>query len=259
VTWTPTRLELERDGAILRVWLARPERRNALDTTALEEIAALFGALQRDFETRVVVLGGRGLSFCAGADRRDPPGREALRADSGASDRARRFAAQVGLRACRAVEDAEVVTIARVHGHAIGGGAALALACDFRVAAEDAVFQIPEVDLGIPLAWGAAARLAHEVGAARARQAILLCDRFDAREALAWGAVHQVVPVAELDAAVDAWAQRLAAKPEIAVHMTKTQFRAYAALARLGDFTETDGDALSIASRLGVARKAFPS
>jgi enoyl-CoA hydratase/carnithine racemase len=252
-----TTLELERDGAVLRVWLNRPARRNALDTTALEEIAALFGSLARDFAVRVVVLGGRGASFCAGADRRDPPGRETMRADSGASERERRFAAQIGLRACRAIEDAEVPTIARVHGHAIGGGAALALACDFRIAAEDAVFSIPEVDLGIPLAWGATARLAHEIGAARAREAILLCDRFDARRAEAWGAVHRAVPAAQLDAAVDDWARRLVAKPEIAVHMTRTQLRAYAARARLGDFTESDGDALALASRLGVARAAF--
>jgi enoyl-CoA hydratase/carnithine racemase len=250
-------LELERDGAIARVWLSRPERRNALDTTALEEIAALIGSLASDFAIRVAVLGGRGVSFCGGADRKSPPGRERLVADSGATDRERRHVAQIGLRAARAIEDAEVVTIARVHGHAIGGGAALALACDFRVAAEDAVFQIPEVDLGIPLAWGATARLAHEVGAARAREAILLCDRFDARTAERWGAVHRAVPAAELDAVVDDWARRLAAKPEIAVHMTKTQFRAYAALGRLGDFTESDGDALAAASRLGVARRVF--
>jgi enoyl-CoA hydratase/carnithine racemase len=249
VTWS--RLELERDGAILRVWLARPERRNALDTAALEELAALFGSLARDFASRVVVLGGRGPSFCAGADRRDPPG------ISGATERKRRYAAQIGLRACRAIENAELVTIARIQGHAIGGGAALALACDFRIAADDAVFQIPEVDLGIPLTWGASARLVHEIGAARAREAILLCDRFDARQAAAWGAVHVAVPAGELDASVDAWARRLAAKPEIAVHMTKTQLRAYAALSRLGDFTESDGDALAIAARLGAARKAF--
>jgi enoyl-CoA hydratase/carnithine racemase len=252
-----TRLELERDGAILRVWLNRPERRNALDTAALDEIAAVYESLQRDFATRVVVLGGRGLSFCSGADRRDPPGREVLRAESGASDRQRRHAAQIGLRACRAIEDAEVVTIARVHGHAIGGGVALALACDFRIAAEDTVFHVPEVDLGIPLTWGATARLVHELGAARARELILLCDRFDARQAVAWGAVHRAVPAAQLDATVDAWAQRLAAKPEVAVHMAKSQLRAHALLARLGNLTEFDGDLLQSASRGERGRSSF--
>lgn len=255
MTWQT--LETERDGAILRVWLARPARRNALDTTALEEIAALFTQLDRDFATRVVVLGGRGLSFCAGADLRDPPGRAQMRAESGASERARRHAAQVGLRAARAIEECEALTIARLHGHAIGGGVVLALACDFRIAAEDTVFAVPEVDLGIPLTWGAVPRLAHEIGAARAREAILLCERFDARRAEAWGVVHRAVPAAELDAMVDDWARRLAAKPEIAVHMTKTQLRAYARTARLGDVTEGDGDLLAAASRLGAARRTF--
>jgi enoyl-CoA hydratase/carnithine racemase len=154
------------------------------------------------------------------------------------------------LRACRAIEDAEVVTIARIHGHAIGGGVALALACDFRLAADDAIFQVPEVDLGIPLTWGATARLVHELGASRAREAILLCDRFDARTAESWGAVHRAVPIADLDATVDAWAQRIAAKPEVAVHMAKSQLRSHARVAHLGDLTELDGDLLQSASRL---------
>jgi enoyl-CoA hydratase/carnithine racemase len=149
------------------------------------------------------------------------------------------------------------VTIARVHGHAVGGGLALALACDFRIAAAGTRFHVPEVDLGIPLSWGATPRLVQEVGAARAREIILLCDVFDAARAEAIGLVHRCVPEAELDAAVDAWAERLAAKPEMAVHMTKTQLRAYAALATLGDVTETDGDLLRESSRGTAARAAF--
>ena len=80
-------LALEKNGPIAHVWLDRPESRNALNTLALEEIAELFTALQRDFETRVVILGGRGASFCAGADRKDPPGVARMRASSGASER----------------------------------------------------------------------------------------------------------------------------------------------------------------------------
>jgi enoyl-CoA hydratase/carnithine racemase len=250
-------LDLERDGPILRVWLDRPGCLNALDTGALEEIAALFDSLRSDFGTRVVVLGGRGPSFCAGADRRSPPGSERMGASTDATERERRWVAQLGRRACRAIADAEPVTIARVHGHAVGGGFALALACDLRIAAEDAVFHVPEVDLGVPLSWGASARLVHEVGAARAREVILLCERIDAARAERWGLVHRVVPNERLEAAVADWASRMAAKPEVAVHMTKTQFRAYANRSVLGDVTETDGDLLLEASRLGVARQSF--
>ena len=250
-------LSVERDGAVLRVWLDRPERRNALDTATLEALTGLYQGLQRDFRTRVVVLGGRGPSFCAGADRRSPPGSERMTASSGAGDRERRQAAQIGWRACRAIEECEVVTLARVHGHAVGGGVALALACDFRIAAQGTVFHVPEVDLGVPLTWGAAPRLISEVGAARARELILLCDRVDARTAERWGLVHRVVPASRLDAEVDAWARRLAEKPEVAVHMTKTQFRAWSRRGVLGDVTETDGDLLLAASRSAAARASF--
>ena len=248
---------VEREGPLLRVWLDRPERRNALTTATLDGLAELYTGLQRDFETRVVVLGGRGPSFCAGADREQPPGAERMAAASGASERERRHAAQIGWRACRAIQDCEVVTLARVHGYVIGGGLALALACDFRIAAQDAVFQVPEVDLGIPLAWGATPRLVAEIGAARARELILLCDRVDAATAERWGLVQRVTTAAQLDAEVERWAQRLAAKPEAAVHMTKSQFRALSRRGALGDASETDGDLLLSASRSAAARASF--
>ena len=252
-------LELERAGPVLHVWLARPARRNALNGAALVEIERLFTELQTDFATRVVVLGGRGPSFCAGADRNDPPGSRRMRAASGASERERRHTAQLGRRACAAIAALEAVTIARLHGHVLGGGLALALACDFRLAAEGARLGLPEVDLGVPLTWGATPRLIHEVGAARARELLLLGDFVDAERAERIGLVHRVLPADALDATVREWAERLAAKPEIAVHMTKTQLRAYALRAVLGDVSESDADLLLEASRVGVARESFRS
>lgn len=250
-------LELERDGPILRVWLARPEKRNALSGTVLREIEALFGDLQTDFETRVVILGGRGLAFSSGADRGDPPGSARMAAGSGVSDRERRHTAQLGQRACQAIEALEAVTLARLHGYVLGGGLALALACDFRFAAEGTILGLPEVDLGIPLTWGATPRLVHEVGAARARELLLLKERIEAGEAERIGLVHRVFASNALDAAVDEAALRLAEKPEIAVHMTKTQLRAYAQRSVLGDVREGDGDMLLEASRSGAGRDNF--
>ena len=257
MTWST--LQVDRQDSILHVWLDRPEKRNALNGKVLEEIADLFGGLQRDFQSRVVIFGGRGPSFCGGADRGDPPGSARLRASSDATDRERRHVAQLGLRACRAIEEAEAVTLARIHGHAIGGGLALALACDFRIAAEGSALQLPEVDLGVPLTWGATPRLIQEVGAARAREMILMCEPVDAATAARWGLVHRCVSADRLDATIDDWARRLVSKPEVAVHMTKTQFRAYARRAVFGDVTETDGDLLLGASRIGAARENFRS
>ncbi len=249
-------LLIDPQGPITYVWLNRPERRNALNEQALEEIAAAFTELQRCFDTSVIVLGGRGRSFCAGADRKDPPGAR-MAVGSGAGPRERRYASQLGRRALQAIAAVEAITIVRVHGHAIGGGLALALACDLRIAAVDTVFQIPEVDLGIPLSWGAVPLLVAEVGAARAKELILLCDRFDAAAAERYGMLNSVVSPEQLDVTVGDWARRLTQKAPWAVHMTKTQFRAYAQSVALGDVTEGDGDLLGAAAREDPTRFAF--
>jgi enoyl-CoA hydratase/carnithine racemase len=237
------------------VWLARSERLNAINPLMLQEIGDLFSSLEKDFEARVVVLGGRGRSFSAGADRKAPVAEQVLPEPQ--SDRERRWQAQLGRRACRAIEECEAVTVARVHGHAVGGGCCFALSCDFRVMADDAFLRVPEVDLGVPLTWAAAPRLIHEIGAARAREVLLLCEDIDAPKALDWGMVHRVVPAADLDACANDLAQRLADKPEMAVYMTKTQLRGYARLATLGDATESDSDIINVALRSESAKDLF--
>lgn len=235
-------IEVEADGAVARVWLNRPRQHNPLSGTVLEELIAAFDALQRQPEIGVIVLGGRGPSFSAGADRKDPPGRLAI--GSGAGARTRRYASQLGRRVLQAIERAEAITVARLHGHVIGGAVLLALACDLRLATTSTSFWIPEVDLGIPLTWGGVPRLARAVGPARARELILLCDRFGAADAERWRMINRVVAEDQLDATVDAWATRLAEKPPWAVHMTKNQFRAYDQVALLGEVGELDGDLL---------------
>ena len=246
-------LTVERDGPVLRIWLDRPAKRNPLNGTALKEITAVFTSVGEDPDVRVVVLGGRGPSFSGGADRSDPPGASSPEPTA----RERRWVAQLGRRAARAVDDCEVPTIARLHGHVVGGAAVLAVACDFRIAADDTSIWIPEVDLGIPLTWGAVPMLVRECGMARARQTIVLCDRIPVVDAERWGLVHRVVPAADLDAAVEEWAQRLAAKPSAAMSMTTSQLRAYGAVFRSGDLTELDGDLLLGASQSAEARTAF--
>jgi enoyl-CoA hydratase/carnithine racemase len=247
-------LELERSGPVLRVWLDRPARRNAASPALLRELGDLFLALETEFDVRAVVLGGRGPSFCAGFDRK-PPEREEEPRERGA--RERRWLAQIGRRACRAIEECEALTVARVQGHAIGGGMCFALACDFRVAARDAVFRLPEVELGIPLSWGAVPRLVHEIGAARARELLLLCTELDGARAAEWGVAHRAVAPDALDREVDALVAALLAKPELAVHMTKTRLRGYSRRASLGDATEADGDLVAAASRDAAFRSAF--
>jgi len=249
-------VEIESQGPIARLWLSRPTVHNALDADTLEALIAACHRLQVEFDVPVVVLGGRGPSFSSGADRRNPPAR--LARDSGKSARERRYVAQLGRRVLEAIERLEAITIARLHGHVIGAGVVLALGCDLRVAAASTRFAIPEVDLGIPLTWGAVPRLVREVGAARAKELILLGDRVDAAEALRLGLVNRVVADDDLDRVIDDWARRLADKPRVALHMTKTQFRAYGRASVLGDVTEGDGDLLAAASAEDPARFALP-
>lgn len=242
-------LELEQTGSVLHVWLNRPRVRNALDDQVLTEIATLFTGLADRYDVTVVVLGGRGASFSSGADRRNPPG------EAGSGERERRWRSRVGYRACQAIADCEAFTVARLHGHVIGGGVALALACDFRVAAESTRLRLPEVALGIPLTWGTVPRLIHEIGAARARELTLLTEWFDARRADALGVVHRVVAEEALDAEVAAMVGNLVDKPELAAHITKTQFRAYAGPWGDASFAESDLRALSM--RSSAAAEAF--
>lgn len=248
-------LELEQDGPVLRVWLNRPERLNAISSVMLQEIGDVFLSLETAFDTKVVVLGGRGRSFCAGADRKPPEPEQQVSTPQ--TDRERRWLDQLGRRACQAIENCDVVTVARIHGHAVGGGCCFSMACDFRVAADDALMRVPEVDLGIPLTWGATSRLINEIGAARAREVLLLCEDIPASTAHAWGMLHRVASAEQLDAEVDALVQKLLQKPELAVYMTKTQLRSYARINTLGDVSETDGDMLQRGMRSDDAAAKF--
>ena len=240
-------LEVEREGPILRVWLARPERRNAIGATMLQEIGDCFRAIEQDFDTRIVVLGGRGKSFCAGADRKPPADFDQARQPE--TPRARRFETHLGRRAARAIEECEALTVARVHGHAIGGGFVFALACDFRIATDDAVFSLPEVELGVPLTWAGVPRLVQEVGMARARELLIRCTRIAGDRALDWGVAHAAVTAGRLDDEVATWVRDLLDKPETAVHMTKTQLRGYSRSASMGDATEADAELWAQAAR----------
>jgi enoyl-CoA hydratase/3-hydroxyacyl-CoA dehydrogenase len=200
------------EGAVATVTLSRPERRNSLSDAMLAGLAAAFTELRDDRTTRVVVVTGAPPVFSAGADapfKATMTAEERRRAFLGRKSQFRRlFERATGL-----LEGLEQVTIAMINGHAVGGGFGLALACDFRWAAAEAELWIPEVDLGVPLGVGSTARFVRLVGPARAKEIILEGRRYAAPEAQALGLVHRVVPGAELEAAVRAYAARLGAKP----------------------------------------------
>lgn len=207
----PDLVEVRRDGAVCIVTLQREEKLNAL-SSALERdlLAALAGDLVRD--SRCVVLAGAGRCFSAGADvaelsRDDPAGVLQYYRETG--DVYERFAAL------------PQPTIAAIHGWCLGGGLELALATDFRVADETAVFGLPEVELGILPSSGGTHRRVRLLGPARAKELMLLRERFGAEEALRLGLVTEVVGEGEaLDRALEL-AERVAALPALAASVAK--------------------------------------
>ena len=203
---------LTRDGAVATVTLDRPDRRNALSDALLTALSAAVVELRDDPTVRVVILTGAPPVFSAGADA-------GLRSSMSAEDRLRAFAGRktqfrrLFERATTALESLEQPTIAMINGHAVGGGWGLTLACDFRVAAAEAQFWIPEVDLGVPLGVASTARFVRLVGPARAKEIIMECRRYTAAEAHALGLITRVAPAMALATTVRDYAALLAAKP----------------------------------------------
>ena len=218
---------LVRDGAIATVTLNRPDRRNSLSDAMLAELTARFADLRDDAGTRVVIVTGAPPVFSAGADA-------PLRAKMSPEERRRAFGERKSQfrrlfeRANTVLENLEQVTLAALNGHAIGGGWGLALACDFRWAASEAQFWIPEVELGVPLGVATTTRFVRLVGPARAKEIIMEGRRYSAAEAQALGLLHGVVPGAALLKEVRARAALLAAKPQKPLAEMKARINAIA-------------------------------
>lgn len=210
-------IEVAADGARGELHLNRPDKLNPLSPRTLRELVEAARWFDGRPDLKVVVVAGRGRAFSAGADLTSFVGA----ANGGEDLPSPREGADAGRLMADAIEDMAAVTIARIHGHCVGGGVVLAAACDLRVAADDARFSIPEVDLGIPLAWGGIPRLVREIGSALTKELVMTCRPFDPAEALASGFLNRVVPAGDLDRSVDELATLLASKPKLALLATK--------------------------------------
>jgi enoyl-CoA hydratase/carnithine racemase len=211
-------LLVEVNGRIGRVTLNRPEKLNALSRQLMSEIVELGAWLKLREDIRVVIVSGAGRSFCAGFDLND--------FSSASAGESPRIAADLGRLATNALTDVPQLTIAAVHGHCVGGGVVFVAACDLRVATTETTFIIPEVDLGIPLAWGGIPRLVREIGPALTKELVLTCRPFDAAEAKSIGFINRVVAPEDLDITVNELAENLASKTLYSLHSTKQQVNA---------------------------------
>jgi methylglutaconyl-CoA hydratase len=205
-------LRVERDGDVLRVTLARPERRNAFDAQLIADLTAAFSDVG---DARAVVLAGDGETFCAGADIEWQRSAIDLTYEENVEDAVKLY------RMCEAIDVCPAPVVARIHGYALGGGSGLAACADIAIASTDATFGFTEVKLGIIPAVISPFVLP-KIGQ-HARRYFLTGERFDAETARRIGLVHEVTD--EPDAAVDTIVEQLLSSGPQAVRAAKELVR----------------------------------
>ncbi|MBA2542983.1 MAG: enoyl-CoA hydratase/isomerase family protein [Deltaproteobacteria bacterium] len=224
---------VEKRGAIAWVTLNRPDARNALSRAVNQQLQEIAAEIDHDTDLRAVVITGAGdKAFCAGADLKERKGVPAAEAAP--------YINAIG-GAISSWGELRKPTIAAMNGSAYGGGLELALACDFRILVEGSEVGLTEVRLGIMPGAGGTQRLPRLIGEARAKELILLGRRISAARALEIGLVTQVVPRAQLVAAVDAMVGELAGCAPLSVQQAKSAIeRAHASSLEQGLQTERE-------------------
>jgi enoyl-CoA hydratase/carnithine racemase len=207
-------VRIEDDGTTQHVVIQRAQKRNALSSEVYTELGAAFEAAATDAGVRCVVVRGDGPLFSAGNDVVELAG---VAADPSAIRRGR----PVMLAAVNALETMTKPTIAQIHGACIGGAAELAMACDFRVLADDAIIGMYETKLGLIPDLGGSSRLPALVGLGRAKEIVMTARTVGAAEALAIGLVTRVGPAGELDALTGRLIAELSANGPVAVGQAK--------------------------------------
>ena len=195
-------LEIERAGKIATIWMNRPAVFNAFDEQLIAELAAACRELDADASVRIVVLGGRGKHFSAGADLNWMKRAAQFTHDENVAD-ARKFAGML-----RTLAQMSKPTIARVQGAALGGGTGLTAACDMAIASDDASFSTSEVKFGI-IPSAISPYVLRAIGPRHALRYFQSGEKISAARALAIGLVGDVVPREELDAAISQLAESL--------------------------------------------------
>ena len=214
-------LDVSIDGPVARLTLDRPSKLNALNEAVRRSLAAALDDLEERPDVRVLVLAGAGRAFSAGADLRStayPP----VEGDWST----RRHRTGTWQRLLEQLDRIPQVTVARLHGHVVGGAALLAAACDIRIAADDTVVRIPELAIGVPLTWAGIPLLVREIGLPLARDWIMTCRAVSADELSRSGYAQRVVPISQLDAAVAKCVDQLLAVPPGPLAMTRSMMSA---------------------------------
>ena len=245
---------IARREGVAEVVFDRGDGRNALSRQAILELTEAARSFADDLETQAVILRGKG-AFTAGADLKDPA--MDRRRASGLLER--RHMVRIGPQLCEAWERVEQVTICAMEDYAIGGGVALAAACDFRILGRGGHLRLPEIPLGMNMSWQAVPRLVSLIGPARTKSFVIFGEKLGAEEALQWGLIDEIAEDGQALARARAWAEKIAKLPPNAVRMTKTSVNATAnALHQAASFMDLDQYALATTSEdYREAIKAF--
>lgn len=210
------------DGTIAKVYLNRPEKMNAINSTLRLELEDVMKKLAEDNAIRVVILTGAEIqgkrkAFCSGDDLVDPGffiGSPTVYSDYS------KTVAQI-FRLFNLIDDFPKPVIAMVNGLAIGGGVEMALCCDFIFASKDATFSFPQLNLGMTPAWGATQRLTRKIGESKAKRLIFTCETIDAETAKALGIVDEVISADKLEEYTINFAKKIAEKNPMLVQIAK--------------------------------------
>ena len=210
-------LQVEREERTLIVRFDSGSEVNSLSNSLMRELTLVAQQAQDDSELSCVVLTGRQDAFSGGMDLRDPE----FAAFGEKSIAEKRTLLKIGPKMCAAWESLEPVTIVALEGWCIGGAMALAVACDWRVASEEASLYVPELKLGMNMSWQSVPRFVNLIGPARTKQLLLLAERLPAATAADWGLVDYLVPVGETLSKARLIAQQVCAMPPVPLRMAK--------------------------------------
>jgi enoyl-CoA hydratase len=238
-------LTLEQQDKTAVVRISRPEKKNALSIDLIEELSLMAEDLKGRTDLVAVILTGGDTYFSPGVDLSDPK----LYALFSEGLIQKRKAMEYAPRMCRAWEDLDQFTIGAIEGFCVGGGVALASSLDFRVMAESSFIRVPELVLGMNMAWTTLPRLVHLVGPARAKEIVIFAERVPAADAYQWGFAQRMAADGNALSVAKKIAEHVAEKPPVQVAMTKQTVNALTtALDRLASHMDTDQFILSIMS-----------
>lgn len=215
-----TVLSVPEDGGVRRISLNRPDRLNAMNRALIEDVARAFDDANADPATRAIVFTGEGRAFCAGDDRHD-------HVHPGSVEEARALVEAIQ-RATRAISFGPKPVVGAINGWAVGGGFEWAINCDFAIWAESARGFFPEVSLNLFVTGAVTSLLPAMVGLVKAREMLLLGERYDAAELLRLGIAWRVAADAGLQDEALALARRLADLPALSVRAMKRTLNATA-------------------------------